>query len=344
MVRSSYNPCRAARVPGSFIGSINTNLVVFRMASPIGYCCCCRAVIDFHPRVRLAGMGCPAPGVRLLRETACVRDDGADGARRGPAQRLPRRAPAPRDVRSQAFTLLEIIVTIVIVGIVLAMILPTIGFQRWSSIDAKSVSNLRSHAGIFSMYATDWKDHLPYFTDPNLATTQVTNPARNYTVDVPYWSAHFQWPVALADPYYEGDHRHASLYYPGAGLSRPGMSEPVVTSPYWYGCSFIGAPDYWNARTRVAGISQLRPNSLSDALYPASKMLLLEPYPTLQIFEPRQVRAGMAFLDGSASREPFGSPQPDSLSDGDAAGPINHQYPYPPTMHTTDGIRGRDKP
>lgn len=222
--------------------------------------------------------------------------------------------------------------------------MPTLGFQRTASFDTKSLAFLKSHAATFTTYATDWKDRLPFFTDPSQPTTPVTNPARGFTVNATHFSSHIYWTVALAEPYYEGDHQHESFYYPGGGLSRPGLDGPVEISPYWYGCSFVGAPEYWNARTRVPGISQLRPNSLSDAIFPAAKMLMLEGYPALQIFEPRATPAGMNFLDGSSARVPIGSPQPDSLNDGDF--PLDmprHTYPYPPTMHSTNGIRGRDR-
>ncbi|MGE3110011.1 MAG: hypothetical protein AB7G11_06175 [Phycisphaerales bacterium] len=225
----------------------------------------------------------------------------------------------------------------------IAIVVPTIGGTRWSAIDSASLSNLRSHAGVFSAYATDWKDRLPYFTDPTLPTTPVSNPARDYTVDSSYFSAHFNWPVALADPYYDGNHDSSVFFYPGGGRARPGLRDRVAISPYWYGCSFIATADYWNSRTRVAGITQLRPTSLSDAVFPADKMLMLEPYPAIQAVAPGPFKAGMAFLDSSAGREPVGFPQTDSLGDGDATQPYYHFNPWPPTMHSTNGIRGRDR-
>lgn len=63
--------------------------------------------------------------------------------------------------RSGAFTLIELLTVIAIIGILAAIIIPTVGKVRQSANSAKCLSNLRQIGSAFNLYATDNKGRFP---------------------------------------------------------------------------------------------------------------------------------------------------------------------------------------
>ncbi len=178
------------------------------------------AARHLHAGIFVASMGCGASELRLLRNNSSIREPDPVCPRRRSAEPAVAGAAPSRHRPAVAFTLIEIPVSIIIIAVLVAIIVPTLGFQRTANFDTKSIAFLKSHAATFSLYAADWKDRLPFFTDPSQPTTPVSNPARGFTVQASHFSSHFDWTVALADPYYEGDHHHESFFYPGGGTRR----------------------------------------------------------------------------------------------------------------------------
>jgi prepilin-type N-terminal cleavage/methylation domain-containing protein/prepilin-type processing-associated H-X9-DG protein len=62
---------------------------------------------------------------------------------------------------SRAFTLIELLTVIAIIGILAALVIPTVGNVRKSANSAKCLSNLRQIGNAFSLYAADNKGRLP---------------------------------------------------------------------------------------------------------------------------------------------------------------------------------------
>ena len=69
--------------------------------------------------------------------------------------------------RSNAFTLLELLVVIAVIGILAALLLPTLSRAKDEAGRAACVSNLRQINLAIHLYAEDFSDSLPVLPDPN---------------------------------------------------------------------------------------------------------------------------------------------------------------------------------
>ncbi|AHF94437.1 hypothetical protein OPIT5_15915 [Opitutaceae bacterium TAV5] len=72
--------------------------------------------------------------------------------------------PSPAaTVDSQGFTLIELLTVIAIIGILAAIIIPTVGAVRATALNARAAANLRSCFTMHALYANDNKDKIaPY--------------------------------------------------------------------------------------------------------------------------------------------------------------------------------------
>lgn len=272
----------------------------------------------------------------------------AIGARMGNADRsnqLRRKATRPGRVSTpaRALTLLECLLAIMIVAMLIALAGPWFSAARNRSRDLVSLANLRSHAGTFGAYAADYREHFPYFTDPHATYSVVRVPSRGIAIRTPYFVAHAVWNIALAEQYYDGEYRHASFFYPGLAGGWPGDDKASTFTDYYYGCVFLAAAAYWNSTTRT-GPEQWGPTAHPQVLYPGQKAVLIEVYPWLAGGAAGEGDGtGVGFVDGSARRlrkASFGPGYP--RGDGPYRPASIHLGPWPQTLHTLDGVRGRD--
>lgn len=69
----------------------------------------------------------------------------------------------PRHAHARsAFTIIEVLCVIVLIGLIAVLIMPTLGIIRDMGRQAVSLSNLRSHAAVFNAYTNDYKEAWPY--------------------------------------------------------------------------------------------------------------------------------------------------------------------------------------
>ncbi len=232
------------------------------------------------------------------------------------------------------FTLIETLVSIGIIAVLVAILVPGVASVRNSAIDAASLANLRTHAQIVSVYAVDHNDRAPYFADPD-ATFSVVR-AHGRTIVFEYFGSSEIWPYALVDQYYQFG------LDDGMGIfARPGPEVPV----YQYSPTMITRPQFWNDRTRSVG--QLRAVRLSETRYPSAKAVFLEwdpqrglPIWTMEHMH-RNERWAFALVDGSARRfDRAAMVRPYPRGEGTSHGArFNFGIVG---MHTVDGILGRD--
>jgi prepilin-type N-terminal cleavage/methylation domain-containing protein/prepilin-type processing-associated H-X9-DG protein len=67
--------------------------------------------------------------------------------------------------RKQAFTLIELLIVIAIIGVLMGLLMPTISSAREQARRATCTANLRNIGAALAAYAADHDRKLPYFTD-----------------------------------------------------------------------------------------------------------------------------------------------------------------------------------
>lgn len=238
----------------------------------------------------------------------------------------------------RAFTLPELLVVLALVAGLTLLVLPSLGGARYGAREAVSLSNLRQHGVVVLAYQNDWDEVFPYFTDPRATETIIRFHDGRASRRLRYFDAWFGWSDAIGPEYYGR--------YDDPTFASPFERPLAYGTHYWYSCSLICRPEYWNTRTRLDGRSQWRPTRAHECVHPSQKAVYVDITPFNYDIEEafnqlRPIRMG--FVDGSAARltwsqAHYGYPN----GDGDIASSV-HIGPSAPGTHTIDGVRGRDR-
>lgn len=248
------------------------------------------------------------------------------------------------------FTLLELLLVIGLIGVLTALLLPSLGMTRDKAMRTRAMSDLSQHAAVMNMYTGDWGGQFPFFAIPGASQTVIRT--ERYTESFSYFSSHSFWPVALVDRYYPGNAIEDDIFQ--SPYAR--QSDWSVWGAYAYSCSMIAAPAYWDQSTREEGISQLRPNRVSSVRFPGGKALLsFDPWrwswPSRQALTREGVgerRTLIATVSGGVIQTRVGE-LGETVPSGDERDPtlghVDHLIGwFPSGMHTLRGVEGRDLP
>jgi len=264
---------------------------------------------------------------------------------RGPTAEVQRNG-SQKDARVAAggFTLLEVVIAVAAIAILLATALPSLTRMRHSANVAGSLSNLRQHTAVFTMYTNDWRDSFPWFTHPDAVVR--LRYEHDLWLSVHYWFAYATWNTALAPGYYDSNPNDDSLFPIGYGKSRGRESTRRVFTPYWYSSAFLADPLYWGYQTR-RGKEQWRATRSVEVRFSSKKALLYDSWTGFQQMGPSGLvdsncAPPIGFVDGSARSIGFRSIRPGYWW-GTGGGPVYAAWLHDqPAMCTLDGVRGRD--
>jgi prepilin-type N-terminal cleavage/methylation domain-containing protein/prepilin-type processing-associated H-X9-DG protein len=158
--------------------------------------------------------------------------------------------------RIAAFTLVEMLVVIAIVGVLIALLLPAVQASREASRRAKCVNNLKQIGIALGSYHDAHKTLPPAVTD-NFGGSQKLN----------------SWAVLLL-PFIEESNLHELYDYaagPKADVNRPVVSQqlPIYTCPSSDGAFYEGDGQF--ARGDYAAVSGIEPQINGGAMFPLSQ-------------------------------------------------------------------------
>ncbi|MBX3389790.1 MAG: type II secretion system protein [Phycisphaeraceae bacterium] len=254
--------------------------------------------------------------------------DPASAGRATVAPTLP-----PVESPANGFTLIEMLVSIAIVAILLALVVPSLMPMRAAARDTKRLAQLRSHGTVFASYANDFRELFPAITEPKSTATVYRFQGRAFYV--PYFGACWAWNLALAPSYY-GDNPWDASFTP------PGQKPQVFSQYYWYASSFLTDPKFWDPYERL-GPSQWRSTRLNEVTFPQKKALITNEG-EIGFLEGRGINKSersAAFVDGHAAKtapENMVTPYPNGLGDWFDCTSEKEVF----GLYTLYGVKGQD--
>jgi len=177
-----------------------------------------------------------------------------------------------------AFSLIELLVVIGIIGILLAIILPGLSGARASAMQLQSLSNLRQIYIVFEDYSSEYNDAHPFGTgnmDLNkggkgkgnfkLGTKGTNGIGMNFGNN---WSITGDWPV-IVSPIAPWGKFQKVFIDPGVDLAE----RPFPLPSYVYSASFVARPQTWRENAEPKP-EYLKPTFASEVRTPSQKVFL----------------------------------------------------------------------
>jgi prepilin-type N-terminal cleavage/methylation domain-containing protein len=253
---------------------------------------------------------------------------------------------------ASAFTLIELLTTISIIAVLLAIVVPSYGRVRSGQRELRCLATVRECATATLAYTGEYRDTFPYLSASR--TFQGAFRLGNQPVDYDAQSVH--WPQAVRASWVALSGSPAQLC-PSSEFAREGGSAEFDalygTIPFsHFGLSYalFTAPSLWARAGRPVEREDLQSTRLGQVLFPSDKAMLIESYPWHRgpqvpirragsIFDPTlpaRERLNLTFVDGSAA----------TLKAGDLT-PASDDTPLSwakgPAFSTPQGALGRDR-
>lgn len=229
----------------------------------------------------------------------------------------------------RAFTLVETLASIAIIGLLVALLLPTLSGARVRAQDIQCLSSIGTHAKAMTTYQADNRDAFPCFVPPQATSTTFVVAGEPRTING-YFGQVYAWHFGMAEQYYDSQ-------LIGPLFQRPGR-DPWLVTDYRYSASFLADALFWNERTRT-GPEQWRGQKAHSVLYPSAKTLLADD----RVMDISPPDAGVIALVDSSARTIRTSEMRTPLDSGEGEWPgtwSSGRF----GIHTVDGVRGRDLP
>lgn len=234
---------------------------------------------------------------------------------------------------SRGFTLIEILVTIGIIGVLVAILIPVLAGGRSTAQRTASLANLRSIGQLVHAYTEQYNETYPWATGG-------INGCDIPMQFLPVWQMARLWPVAMHEVIPPRELAPIVLS-PGARREGPGQDCGQPPS-YEYSASFLARPEAWDGRA-TASDALLRGVTIGMVTYPSGKVLMWDWELPYKNETPRKSGPDldeptpMLFVDGHGkARTPSQATAPTPNPFPDAFAPTARLH------NTPDGVRGRD--
>jgi len=238
---------------------------------------------------------------------------------------------AARAFRRPAFTLPELLVSMGVVAVLLAVALPSLGWGKRAALETGELAHQRESGRELERFITDHQERFPYFGIPGTEMAEFRYGMYGFTW---YWHQSFYWGLFIETKGYRG-----VLSCSGPASDWPvrasyGDGGPIHSMDYLSKTAFA-SPRYW-ARGGPQDVRDHQPQRASIVAFPSQKGLLLRL--SLAMEQPKTTdesrRWLVFFADGHGSVYRF--PQ---LTPGVPHLPWGEHWPV---MQTEDGLLGRD--
>lgn len=229
-----------------------------------------------------------------------------------------------------AFTLIEVLVAIGIIGLLLAIAVPVLMRARSSGGQVASLANARSLSLLIEDYV---QSHRQVYPSMEAGELYPSNPCASsfklYSETREMWHVNTLWPGVLSNgkAYKES---LGAFYSPGARIAED--SAPNIATSYQYSNAFVGQPQIWDP-DEIPTDDMILPVRASQVAHPSKKALLWD--------------NSLAYIPDGAKAERFktlpGDPLPIAFPDGHAAVHLarDAQAPVPNRLST---LPWRDAP
>jgi prepilin-type N-terminal cleavage/methylation domain-containing protein len=247
--------------------------------------------------------------------------------------------------RTSGFTLVEMLLVIALIGILISLALPSLGRLRDLTKRSITLSNLRTHMVAASTYTIDFKDLMPYATSPVARYSVLRCRSKGVAVRARYFDMMNRWNIALADGYYDGNLSSKIFVSPLNRFAQGRVDAVVLGTDYWYSCSFLASPEFFDEASRLFPSTQFRAVRLSEVVFPHYKIVFADNAAPISIGNDDYGTLNSAFSDGHVASACSDSDLVHYSGDG-LESRVSHGGHFPgslyPLLHTSQGVRGRD--
>lgn len=234
----------------------------------------------------------------------------------------------------RGFSMIELLVTIGVIGVVMAILLPALSGGVGTARRTASLANLRTIGQLVQQYADQSADAYPW-------TRRGVDSCGIPVQFSPIWQMSTHWPLAMGGVIDMAQLRGVMLS-PGARRDDDTAVRPCIEPPsYTYSNSFLADPRVWSGEG-VADDSLVRAVTLGMVAYPSSKALMWDwelPYVRRELRRAGpdlDERTPMLFADG------HGAEHLPSAATEAVDNPFVDGVPLKRLHNTRNGVRGRD--
>lgn len=247
-----------------------------------------------------------------------------------------------------AFTLIEVLVSIGVIALLLAIALPALNKARQRARDVAGLSDMRQTGIVLERYTARYEGWLPFAgRQPTFYTSPYVE--NGSSVSTGYWDLTIYWSSLFHEvaPWEQWFHLW-TFPDPRRPDVQPWAIDGLDGSPFFNGVtslqycrSLFARPEVWGEGGTIENVdSVLRPVRMSEIRYPSSKVSLYdaELCVRVQCESPMDAKRAMLFLDGHADQR--------ALRDANAPvrGRVEGIADPAPLHDTLNGAHGRDYP